>query len=186
MPKPSGMSAKPSKSINPGTAAIIPRRHGRCRDSLQHSEAEGKYDEASKLLQLALPIEERAYGAANSKVAVTLDLLVGVDEQRGKLDQAESDLTRMLSIERSVYGENSTQVTVVTANLGHLYLEKKQYARAEQLYREVVRRFTEDALRKPQGTGIVQIDLGRVLLQERRYQDAEAHSFSGLQDFGRA
>jgi len=140
---------------------------------------EGKYDEAAKLLQQALPIEERAYGTAHPTVAVTLGIMIGLDEQRGNLDQAESELTQMRNIERSVYGENSTAVTTVTANLGHLYLEKKQYARAEQLYREAVQRITEELSAEHESTGIVQIDLGRVLLKERHYRDAEAHSLAG-------
>ena len=142
-------------------------------------ETEGKYDEAAKLLQQALPMEERAYGTVHPKVAVILGSMVGLDEDRGKLDQAESELTQMLNIERSVYGDNGTQVTTVTANLGHLYLEKKQFARSEQLYRKAVQRFTEELSADHEATGIVQIDLGRVLLKERRYQDAEAHSLTG-------
>jgi serine/threonine-protein kinase len=142
-------------------------------------ENEGKYEEAAKLLQQALSTEERAYGTAHPKVAVTLGNIIGLDEQRGKLDQAERELNQMLDIERSVYGENGTQVTVVMANLGHLYLQKKQYARAEQLYREAVQRFTEELSADHESTGIVQIDLGRVLLKERHYQDAETHSRAG-------
>lgn len=141
--------------------------------------SEGKFDEEEKLLQQALPIEERAYGTVHPKVAIILNLLAGLAERRGKLDQAESYLNRMLSIERSAYGEESSQVTTAMANLGNLYLEKKQYVRAEQQYREVVRRFTEELSADHVSTGIVQIKLGRVLLREGRYQDAEAHSSAG-------
>jgi len=140
----------------------------------QTLELEGKYDEAAKLLQTALPIEERAYGTVHPKVAFILNLLAGVDERRGRLDQAESHLTRMLSIERSVYGEKNFQVAVALGNLANVYLEKKQYARSEQLYRDVVRRFTETLSADDLDTGIAQIKLGRVLLRERRYHEAEA------------
>jgi serine/threonine protein kinase len=145
----------------------------------QTLELEGKYDEASKLLRLALPIEERAYGTVNPKVAFVLNLLAGAAERKGRLDQAESYLTRMLSIERSVYGEKNFQVAVAMGNLANVYLEKKQYVRSEQLYRDVVRRFTEALSADYIGTGIVQIKLGRVLLRERRYQEAEAQSSAG-------
>ena len=84
----------------------------------QTLELEGKYDEAAQLLQLALPIEERAYGPVHPKVAFILNLLAGVDERSGKLDQAESHLTRMLSIERSVYGEKNFQVAVALGESG--------------------------------------------------------------------
>jgi serine/threonine-protein kinase len=140
---------------------------------------EEKNDEAAKLLQQALPIEERAYGPVHPKVAFILNLLSGLDEHQGKLDRAENDLIRMLSIERSIYGENHVSVTTAMANLANLYLEKKDYVHAEQQYREVVRRFTEELSADHMNTGIAQIKLGRVLLQERRYQDAEVHSSVG-------
>ena len=130
-------------------------------------------------MQQALPIEERAYGTVHPKVAVVLGLLVDEEERQGKLDKAESDLIRMLSIERTVYGEKHPSVTTVMANLANLYLEKKQYVRAEKLYREVVQRFTDEFSAEHVNTGIVQIKLGLVLLKERRYQDAVAHSSAG-------
>jgi serine/threonine-protein kinase len=142
-------------------------------------DAEEKYDEGARLLHQALPIEERAYGTVHPKVAVILGLLVDEEERQGKLGQAESDLTRMLSIERTVYGEMHPSVTTVIANLAHLYLEEKQYVRAEKLYREVVQRFTEELSADHVNTGIARVKLGRVLLAERRYQDAEAQSSAG-------
>jgi serine/threonine protein kinase/tetratricopeptide (TPR) repeat protein len=142
-------------------------------------EVEGKFDEASELLQRALPIEERAYGTVHPKVAFILNDLAGVDVHFGKLDQAESHLTRMLNIERSIYGEKSSQVAVAIGNLANVYLEKKQYVRAEQLYRDVVRRFTEMFSADHLGTGEAQIKLGRVLLRERQYQEAEAQTSAG-------
>jgi serine/threonine-protein kinase len=141
---------------------------------------EGKDEEGAKLLQQALPIEERAYGPVHPKVAFILNLKAGLEEQKGNMEQAESDLTRMLSIMRSVYGDKHPLVTSAMANLGHLYLEEKQYARAEQLYRQAVQDFTEELSADSLNTGIVQIKLGRVLLREQKYQDAEAHSSAGF------
>ena len=105
--------------------------------------------------------------------------MAGLDEWRGKLDQAEGYLTQMLRIERSVYGDKHPSVTTAMANLAHLYLLKKDYVRSEQLYREVVQRFTEELSADSVDSGIVQIKLGRVLLAERKYQDAETHSSAG-------
>jgi len=141
--------------------------------------AQGKYDEGEKLVQQALPIEEHAYGTVHPKVAFMLNLLVDPAERKGNMDQAESYLTRMLNIDRSVYGDKHPSVTTAMANLAHLYLLKKEYVRSEQLYREVVQRFTEELSADSVDTGIVQIDLGRVLLAERKYQDAETHSSAG-------
>ncbi|MGA2078658.1 MAG: serine/threonine-protein kinase [Terriglobia bacterium] len=141
--------------------------------------AEGKDDEAEKLVQQALPIEEHAYGPMHPKVAFMLNVLVDPEERKGNMGQAESYLTRMLNIERSVYGDKHPSVTTAMANLAHLYLLKKDYVRSEQLYREVVQRFTEELSADSVNTGIVQIKLGRVLLAERKYQDAETHSSAG-------
>ena len=138
-----------------------------------------KSDEAAKLLQQALPIEERVYGTMHPKVAFILNLLAGLDEQHGRLDLAERDLSQMLNIERSVYGDESPPVTTAMANLGNLYLEKRQYVRAEEIYRKVIQRFTEEYSAVHITTGIAEIKLGRVLVQERHYKDAEAHTSTG-------
>jgi serine/threonine-protein kinase len=82
-------------------------------------------------------------------------------------------------IYRAVYGDKNFHVAVAIANLASVYLEQKEYAHAEQLYRESVRRFTDALPAGAMNTGIARVKLGRTLLRERRYREAEGEILAG-------
>ena len=71
------------------------------------------------------------------------------------------------------------------SNLGGVYLERKQYARAEQLFREVIARLTQALSADHLNTGVAQLRLGRTLLRERRYGEAESHLLTGYEIIGK-
>jgi eukaryotic-like serine/threonine-protein kinase len=58
-------------------------------------------------------------------------------------------------------------------------MDKKDYTAADSIYRDVVRRFTEALSADNVNTGIAHIKLGRTLLREKRYKEAEAESLAG-------
>jgi len=58
-------------------------------------------------------------------------------------------------------------------------MDKKDYPAAEQLYRDVVRRFTESLSSDNVNTGIARIKLGRTLLREKRFREAEIETLAG-------
>ena len=65
------------------------------------------------------------------------------------------------------------------ANLASVYLARKDYPRAEKMFREVVQRYTEALSADHLYTGIGQIKLGRALAGEKHYEDAEQHLLAG-------
>ena len=85
----------------------------------------------------------------------------------------------MADIYRSVYGDKNYNVDIAIANLADVYLERKEYTRAESLYRDAVRRFTEALSAGDMNTGIARVKLGRALLRERRYREAEGEILAG-------
>jgi hypothetical protein len=60
-------------------------------------------------------------------------------------------------------------------------MDKKDYPRAEQLFRDVVRRLSETLPADNVNTGIAHIKLGRTLLREKRYTDAEPEILAGCE-----
>ena len=58
-------------------------------------------------------------------------------------------------------------------------MDKKDYAGAESIYRDVVHRFTEALSSDNVNTGIAHIKLGRTLLREKRFKEAETESLAG-------
>lgn len=87
----------------------------------------------------------------------------------------------MVDIEKSVYGDKHYLVATALSNLGSVYMERKEYPRAEDIFRDVVRRYTEELSPNHPNTGIARIKLGRSLLRQQRYSDAEVESRAGYE-----
>src|SRR5207248_11323362 len=68
---------------------------------------------------------------------------------------------------------------IAVSNLAGVYLERKQYGRAEELYREALQVFAETLPADHLNVGITRIKLGRTLFRARRYGEAEEQILSG-------
>jgi serine/threonine-protein kinase len=91
----------------------------------------------------------------------------------------------MADIYRAVYHDHHYLIGIAQSNLATVYTNEKQYARAEALYREAIRRFTEAQSAEHTNTAIARIKLGRVLLREDRYREAEVETLAGYQILGK-
>jgi tetratricopeptide (TPR) repeat protein len=100
---------------------------------------------------------------------------------RDKLDEAEARFRRVADIYRAVYGDHHYLVAIALSNVAYVYVNKKDYPRAEQLFRDVVRRFTETLGADNVNTGIARIKLGRTLLRQNRYKEAEVETLAGYE-----
>lgn len=140
---------------------------------------ENKYDEAAAALQQALAIQERAYGPIHSSVAETLNELGNIASMRNLLDDAEAKFRKVAEVYRSIYGDHHSFVAVALSNVASIRMDKKDYPAAEEIYRDVVRRFTESLSSDNVNTGIARIKLGRTLLRERRFAEAETETLAG-------
>jgi len=142
-------------------------------------EYENRYDEADSVLLRSLAIQEHAFGPVHQSVADTLNELGNVANMRNDLDQAEAYARRVVDIYRAVYGDHHNFVAVAVSNLASVYMDKKDYPRAEQMFRDAIRRFTETLGADNVNTGEAHIKLGRTLLREKRYKEAEVESRAG-------
>jgi tetratricopeptide (TPR) repeat protein len=66
-------------------------------------------------------------------------------------------------------------------NLASVYLAEGRYVPAEQLFRDVVQRDIRSLPADNINTGMVEIKLGRTLLKERRYREAEVETRTGYE-----
>ncbi len=142
--------------------------------------SQGRPDEAVEMLRQALDIQERVYGRVHPRVASALNELGRVAQQQGKLDDAEADFQRMTDIYRTVYGGNHYLVGIALSNLAGVSVERKQYARAEGLFHDALRSYSS---LEPdhQLIGIARVRLGRTLLLDRRFSEAEKESLAGYE-----
>jgi eukaryotic-like serine/threonine-protein kinase len=142
---------------------------------------QNKFDEANGMLQRALAIRERVYGPVHPSVASTLNDLGNVASRRGNYDEAEARFRREADIYRTINGDHSYLVAVALSNVGSVYSAKQEYARAEQVFRDVVRRFTEALSADHLNTGIARIKLGRTLLRQNKFAEAQVESLAGYE-----
>jgi eukaryotic-like serine/threonine-protein kinase len=142
---------------------------------------ETKYDEAVSSLNQALAIQERVYGPVHPSVAETLNELGNVASMRDHLDEAEARFQRAADIYRAVYGDHHDLVAIALSNVAGITYDKKDYPRAEQLFRDVIRRYKETLPADNVNLAIAHIKLGRVLLRENRYKDAEPETMAGYE-----
>jgi serine/threonine protein kinase len=137
------------------------------------------YDEASDLLQQSLAIKERTFGKVHPSVASTLNELGSVALQEDKYDAAEQYFERMADIYRTEYGEQHYLYATALSNLASVYTAQRQWTRAEKLYRQAIPIYVESQSPTHINTGIARIKLGRALLRQHRYADAEVETHAG-------
>lgn len=142
---------------------------------------ESKYDEAVSSLDQALAIQERVYGPVHPSVAETLNELGNVASMRDHLDEAEARFQRAADIYRAVYGDHHYLVAIALSNVAGITYDKKDYPRAEQLFRDVIRRYKETLPADNVNLAIAHIKLGRVLLRSNRSKDAEPETLAGYE-----
>ncbi len=154
-----------------------------CLTSLGRAlEYQNKFDESESVLKRALAIQERVYGPIHPSVAETVNELGNVADMREQLDDAAARFRRVAEIYRSIYGDHHYVVAIAMSNLATVYMDKKDYPAAEKLFRDVVRLLTETLSADNVNTGIAHIKLGRTLLREKRYQEAEAETLAGYEN----
>ena len=98
---------------------------------------------------------------------------------QGNLDEAEADFRRQAEIYKSVYGDKHQQYGTALANLAGVYADRKDFTKAEQLYRDALKLYTAALPPGHMNIAITRVKLGSVLLREGRYSDAESESLAG-------
>jgi eukaryotic-like serine/threonine-protein kinase len=142
---------------------------------------EDRNDEAMDLLQQSLAIKERVYGKVHPSVASSLNELGTAALRKGKNDAAEQYFLRMVDIYREVYGEHHYLFAVALSNVASVYTSREEWPRAEKIFRQVIPIFTESQSANHINTGVARIKLGRTLLRQKRYAQAEAETRPGYE-----
>jgi serine/threonine protein kinase/tetratricopeptide (TPR) repeat protein len=141
---------------------------------------ENRYSEALDVLGQAVAIRERVYGPNHPTVASTVNELGGIALGQKKYDDAERYFRRMIAVYRASYGEKQHYtIGIAVSNLGSVYLAKGDYGQAEPLFREAIDIYLKTLSADHLNTGIARVKLGRTLLRQQRYADAEAQSRAG-------
>ena len=85
----------------------------------------------------------------------------------------------MADIYKSVYHDRHYLIGIALSNLAGVYQHRGELARAEGVFRDVIRRYGEVLEPDHQLIGIARVRLGHVLLAERRAAEAERETQAG-------
>jgi serine/threonine-protein kinase len=78
-----------------------------------------------------------------------------------------------------VYNNHHYLIGIALSNLAGVYVGRKEYARAEQLYQDAIQMFSDTLPVGHLNIGIAQIKLGRALVRQSRFGEAEGPLLSG-------
>jgi tetratricopeptide (TPR) repeat protein/predicted Ser/Thr protein kinase len=137
--------------------------------------------EADTVLKQALAIREHVYGPDHPNVASTLNELAKVAQQEGRLDEAEAGFRRMARIYQTTYHDNHYLIGIALANLAGVYVERKDYVEAVRLFHDALRRYAATLPADHLYVGIGRIRLGRAILLQGHFAEAERETRSGYE-----
>lgn len=140
-----------------------------------------RYDDAVPLLRNALIVQEGVFGPVHPKVASAINELGTVALQKGDTEGARKHFERMLEIYRAIYPGGHYLIGTAISNLGSAYMASRQNERAEELFREAVGVFTRTLSADHLNTAIAHVKLGRTLLRQRKFRDAETETSTGYE-----
>jgi len=87
----------------------------------------------------------------------------------------------MADIYRAVYAGKHYYIGIALCNLAGVYVERKDYAGAEKLFREALQIYSQTLPADHLNVGIARVRLGRALLLNKHYQEAETESRGGYE-----
>ncbi|HEV8200201.1 MAG TPA: tetratricopeptide repeat protein [Candidatus Polarisedimenticolia bacterium] len=131
------------------------------------------FDRARPLLDGALELDRRLYGAESVQAAATLNEIGGLLIQLGKYDDAERTLREALAITERLRGRDDAAVAPILAGLSEVLVAKGEYDEAEAFDRRALainrRALGENHLEVAMNLS----DLGTLLYSRGRYPEAE-------------
>ena len=142
---------------------------------------EGKYSEADQLLQDALVTQQRVYGPRSTQAAFILSRMEVSAFKKNDMKTALDFSNRCLEIYRASYGKEDYRVGVTLSSQSSIYINENQYGKAEKLLRDATQILTKAQSMDSIDNAVLQVRLGRVLMLEHKYSDAEQHSRAGFE-----
>ncbi len=140
---------------------------------------QNRYAEAQDAFVKSLAIRERVYGPMHPAVANTLNEIGSLGIRESRYDDAAQAFARVLVIYKAAYPGLNYKTGVATGNLADTYLYRKDYRRAEPLYRQALSHFLASQGADHLNTGIGYIKLGRCLLRSGKFRAAETETTHG-------
>ncbi len=144
----------------------------------QQLSYEKRDGEAIALLERALAIQKQGNDGMSAMVASTQNELGMVAYNAKHYDAARTYFTNAMETWRKALGDEHQFVAVAYSNLGSVCLDEKDYTCAENSYRDALKRLNRSA-KDTLNAAVAHVKLGRALLREGRFQEAEVETQQG-------
>ena len=139
---------------------------------------EKRTTEARALLERALSIQQRQSESIRATAGTTLNQLGILAFQQKNYDEAKSYFLDAIDTWKRHYGDRHPNIATAISNLGSICQQQKDYACAEKNYREALSRFNA-ASPDSFSAAVAHVKLGRTLLSESKFGDAEKEGLAG-------
>jgi serine/threonine-protein kinase len=141
----------------------------------QQLSYEKRDTEAMTMLVRALEIQKHGDNGMSATVASTQNQLGLLAFNAKQYDAARVYFSEAMQRWRKTLGDQHPFIAIAYSNIGSVCLDQKDFSCAEKNYREAVRRL--DASSKDSVNAVIaHLKLGRALLRESRFKDAEGET----------
>jgi eukaryotic-like serine/threonine-protein kinase len=139
---------------------------------------EGHPADAEVFLKQALAIHQHEFGDLHGDAAQDLNALGFAAEKQGHLQQAKDYFNQLLRILDNLPSKEKDQdrlTPIVMFNLSDLDRQQKRYSEAEDLERKALKLAEERIPPNHLYTGVILLGMGKVLVDEKHFQQAEPY-----------
>ncbi len=134
----------------------------------------GKFARAESLGVRALALRRSLLGNENAETMQSVNNLAVLYKRTGRLKEAEALYLEDYQTSRRLVGAEHPEMLATMANLGRLYMAEKKYAEAEQILGEARTMARKNMPPGFMGTGIIDQSYGELMIELRRFPEAEA------------
>ncbi|OYW77449.1 MAG: hypothetical protein B7Z37_04210 [Verrucomicrobia bacterium 12-59-8] len=121
-------------AYGPGDPDVLAQMHAVAAMHDRH----GQYETAEKMYHDLLQIQQRVLGVEHAETLTTMSGLAAMNWHAGRLEEAAGLYQQVLELQRKRTPANATAVAAAAADLGGLWLQTGQWAKAEPLLRDCV------------------------------------------------
>ncbi len=134
---------------------------------------QGRFSDAVKLLPEILKVQRNVLGPEHPDTLSSMNLLADVYDQQGHYRDAEKLLNETVEVQRRVLGPKNPELLLSLNTLSNVYYDQGRYDESEKLAREVATGYGSLKLEDSRDMGAARVALGRALMGEKRYPQAE-------------
>lgn len=146
--------------------------------------AQGRYDDALKLMQRARKIFETKLGPDHPNVGHIIGAIAAIHLKKGDFEQARPMLERSLAIAEKTLGPDHFNVAAALEQLGTLSLDQGDPEVALQHFERAVAIWSKKAGADSPGAASALVGVGAALLGAKRYDDAASVLERALKQVG--